>query len=301
VEGFPHVSSFGVFDGHFGTIAASVCAQYLHKTILKKISKLSTMEAKVDSGLSEQEKSDAIFCEGARLAYLEIDEGIRAKDKSGCTGISVFLFRNEDDSVRLYCSNVGDSRCVLFSTYLHGMDTAHHSRDEPIDVDDIHGGAQAEENIRSIFYGSNTRKKAGETLVFPLNEDHKLSSPRERSRLEAKSNSFLWRPLPSNAVKSQMILGNAIDESLTTGFNINSLIETGYPHPELLDAASIYVQSITCKEEDVPDLKPVRMHFSTISLPESEDEIYPRCHDESFIDKRSFNGEKVGPVSSLDT
>lgn len=298
------MSSFGVFDGHFGTVAASVCAQHLHKTILKKVNKFQEQTPTRETNLTPQEKYDAIFCESARQAYLEIDEGVRNRDNSGTTGISVFMVRSVvDDSVRLYCSNVGDSRCVLFSSFVNGMDylkdSANTSRSSPIDETDHYGGAIDEEEIRDTFYGSeplNNRLNSKVTYAFPLNEDHKLSLPHERMRLETKA-PFVWRCLPSNIVKGQMILNNALDESLTRGFTCNSLIEAGLPHHRILDEASVFVQCLGATDEEQAAVKPLRMIYMTASPEETEGEEFKRVHSNSFIAKRKLaNGEEKGPV-----
>lgn len=297
-EDVSHIASFGVFDGHFGTLAASVCAQHLHKTILKRFKKYSGMKPKLPTELTLQQQQDAIFCESARLTYEEVDEGIRERDKSGCTGISIFLIRDiDDDSVRLYCSNVGDSRCVLFTTFINGMDSDKDSRVVS------QAGSGEEDIIRDVFYGSDMDKivTSRMTYAFPMNEDHKLTLPRERYRVESQS-SFPWRPLPSNIVKAQMILNNALDESLTRGFTSSgSLIETGCPEEYLLDAASTFMQSLTTK--DPSSVKPKRLVYETAKeadLISVEGEAFQRIHKKSFIGRRKLaNGEEKGPVMAL--
>ena len=294
-DNFPDIASFGVFDGHFGTVAASVCAQHLHKTILKRFERLQSMRSAQKSPLlSSQQHYDAIFCEAIRQVFEEVDENIRCKDNSGCTALSIFLVRNtDDDSIRLYCCNVGDSRGVLFTPYMDGMD---HSIPE-------------ENDIRDAFYGNDLDRSEHSRILFafPISEDHKLALRREKMRLEARQD-LLWHPLPSNIVKAQMMIHNSLDEVLTPEIiDKQSLQEMGYPPKAVLEAASIFVQSVT--EPDAVTVTPRKLVYKTTKTHDSdlphfkdgeriliEGEEYERIHRNSFIAKRkTANGEEKGP------
>jgi serine/threonine protein phosphatase PrpC len=298
-EGFPEIASFGVFDGHFGTIAASVCSQHLHRTVLKRFKKLQEMKVQSQTILTSQQKFDALFCEAVRQVYEEIDENIRLKDNSGCTGISIFIVRNTvDESMRVYCCNVGDSRGVLFTPFIDGTE-------HPREV----GMLTEEDEIRDFFYGTDLDRSEHSRILFafPLSEDHKLTLPRERRRLEDMSG-LPWRPLPSNVVKAQMMLHNALDESVSRGMtNMDSLQEAGYPAQSIQDAASLYIQHHT--NPDAKSEKPKQLVYKSLKTadddyPEHKDgerlivpgEDYERVSRNSFIARRKLaNGEEKGP------
>lgn len=74
---------------------------------------------------------DAIICESIRRAYETMDSGIKSQSNSGSTVTSIYLdwdissYAVQDDvtagetsrPVKVYCANVGDSRCIMLKSY----------------------------------------------------------------------------------------------------------------------------------------------------------------------------------------
>jgi len=55
---------------------------------------------------------DALFTEAILKETYNVDKAIKAMTNSGSTGVSLFLRKQANGSVRALCSNIGDSRCV---------------------------------------------------------------------------------------------------------------------------------------------------------------------------------------------
>lgn len=108
---FSHISSFGVYDGHGGGYASRVCSQTLHLKIIQKY--LEYMNNKTSES-SEASDMDAYFCEAVRQSIFEINHVIRQESTAGCTMVSIFLVSLPDESIRVYCPWIGDSRCAMY-------------------------------------------------------------------------------------------------------------------------------------------------------------------------------------------
>ena len=71
---------------------------------------------KYSFGLSEKDMSDAMLCEAFRSSCQYVDKRLRLTSHSGTTMSSIFLRQDEnDDSIRVLCSNIGDSRTVMIT------------------------------------------------------------------------------------------------------------------------------------------------------------------------------------------
>ena len=136
--GLPNHASFAIYDGHYGSKGAQMCSRHLHRAIMVKFVKMQEdthkiiekIEKHFDEGegeglelvqevlgflLSEAWK-DAMLTESIRSACMLLDFNMRSLDKSGTTAVSLFVRRHEEGAgARVIVSNVGDSRCLMFS------------------------------------------------------------------------------------------------------------------------------------------------------------------------------------------
>ena len=96
VENMTTISSYGVFDGHYGDVASTTCATHLHPAIIKRYKRmlekcqwLSTcisrhdIDGSIRAYLSSDVLQDALLVESIRAATQAIDFEIRRNDKSG--------------------------------------------------------------------------------------------------------------------------------------------------------------------------------------------------------------------------
>ena len=68
------------------------------------------------SDLTNAEKEDALFCAAVQTACKELNSYICSVDDSGTTLVCIMTKYNpQDDSTKVYCINVGDSRAVMLN------------------------------------------------------------------------------------------------------------------------------------------------------------------------------------------
>ena len=174
------MASFGVFDGHSGSLASSVCAKELHSQIASTFSQL--MEAAFSDErtinllqmMAPDDRNDSLLCESIRRSCADMNDLIRSSGKdSGTNAISLFLYKNENHSVRAICSNIGDSRCVVFTPTLS--------------------------SVKFLPLPEREKVFQDELKSFPMNEEHKISLLRERLRILGKvplSSGSTWKVRP---------------------------------------------------------------------------------------------------------
>ena len=109
---FGSLNSFGVFDGHEGNFASSICADTLHMKTVKHMDKLH--EESEQNGTLDKMSIDEIICESVRSAIDAMDTEVKTVSNSGTTSLSLFIIENGDNTHRVICSWVGDSRCILY-------------------------------------------------------------------------------------------------------------------------------------------------------------------------------------------
>eukprot|EP01041_Mallomonas_annulata_P008097 gene8097-16615_t len=154
---FKTAHSFGVFDGHEGKFASSLCAELLHSKIFEYYAELdenALINGSTVKGISAFEE---LFSESIRTQCGKIDLDIKATADAGTTAASLYLMEYEDGKHRALCSWVGDSRCVLF----------------------MKSG-----DVESNKYDA-----------YLMTEDHKPSLPRERLRIEKQAKQH-WNGRP---------------------------------------------------------------------------------------------------------
>ena len=222
MDGCPEVSSFAVFDGHNGSMAASTCSQHFNRRVVKRISKLRSAEHSFAmEGFSKQDELDAIVCESIRLTAFEIDSNLKTSHRSGTTVISLFLIHDSvSGNTRVYCASLGDSRCVLYtpSGALEG---------------DLWSTEHDTARTNSSDYSS--------FCAYQMNEAHTLALRRERQRIEKKS-PCRFVALPSEVTKGYMLAigrDNEEEHGHSMGF-----VELGYPSLVLLETASHFMESL---------------------------------------------------------
>jgi len=91
----PGTSFFAVYDGHAGAKVAEYAGKHLHKLIIKR-----------------KEYAEGDIAAAIRNAFLELDEIMKTdeslrNESAGSTAVTVLIKDN-----KLYCANIGDSRCI---------------------------------------------------------------------------------------------------------------------------------------------------------------------------------------------
>lgn len=192
---------------------------------------------------------DAILCESIRKACSTLGEDLNALCDSGTTLNSLLMRWGEDGEeprgpagtykapVRVYCSNVGDSRCVMLRAYdtkhaLVSSSIAKHSKSPPISapcsppqIAQTQSLDSTHDNLPTLVSTSPRHSRRSSLALAPLgnapsssakanrfvavhlmSEDHKLTLHRERLRIvkttEGKIQSGseeCWHQLPADA------------------------------------------------------------------------------------------------------
>ncbi len=231
-QGLSDVGSFSVFDGHYGDRSSSLCAQHLNPSIMARQRKMEdkllqcihAIEAKISTSddnqlteivkfLQSEEMRDAIFVESIRASVQIMDCELRKVDKSGTTAVSLFARKRKmDGGVRILVSNIGDSRCVLFSPKkgeihksastqsLSTVEDAETKYDEgPSSFSKLTGTfMKMMKNVPSI------KKREGKKLsAFCSTRDHSLAHPSERKRVGTKGVVDIdWSPFPTEILNT---------------------------------------------------------------------------------------------------
>lgn len=225
----PGVASFGVFDGHSGEYAAELCSHELHKEVVSCVFALSEAVARNRESqhftlqhIASEDLHDALLCESLRRSCLALDEYVRSSNQSsGTTAVSLFLQQVDRYTVRAVCANIGDSRCVLYGQPLNSMKFL----TDPVP--------------------SSSQPSATLPRVFPMTEDHKLSTLRERSRVLGKlslQNERSWMsrptstfvPLPASIVTYQNWCSACVPPTF----------EIGYPSKDRIAAAEVIIAAL---------------------------------------------------------
>lgn len=299
----PLFAAFAVFDGHYGSLAASASAQHLHNTVTARFSALSAHPLVKDDGdsLLPQEKLDACFCEAMKSSCLEMDENIHNSDKSGTCMQSVMCMLDPvDGAVRIYFSSVGDSRTVVFGNRFSAID--------PVADASTHSQEEMNHSHHSDFGGevaamsaAERRKMNKQVRAYAVCEDHTLQLPRERERVESQDTrldvSLWWHPLPAEVMCE---VGKTDPRFQSTMFTKDqssvyevapSLFELGYPNSKLQAAADL-IRDITA-DPAVSDVVAFAKTTYRSSAKEEEDlPVYELQHQISFVDKRDPKAER---------
>ena len=112
------MSSFGIFDGHNGTKAATYCAENLNNEVERRYKDLydKLVGNNSEISLSDIDVDDCLMCQAIRSSISCIDEKILKDNESGTTSVTLYLKKcPASNSIRMYCANVGDSRAVMFT------------------------------------------------------------------------------------------------------------------------------------------------------------------------------------------
>lgn len=270
-QGLRNMASFGLFDGHKGTFASDLCAKELHLNVMDNFVRMSRVclqgEREMYSlpeVINSEDKIDAFLCQALRKGCANMDAYARGSDKvdSGTCALSLFLVRDDRGCTRAVCSNIGDSRCVLYG--------------------------RSFESVRVIpFKGANPPEDPTEHTrsyykAYQMSEDHKVSCLRERTRVLGKTrladNTWMNRPittfvsLPANVV--------AYEHGSVAGFC--PTFELGYPARERIAAADVLLDSI--KEAIEEDYIPRHHEFVVDSM--ATDDTY-NSNDQNDVVSRT--------------
>jgi serine/threonine protein phosphatase PrpC len=160
--------------------------------------------------LTPDDLRDAVVCEAINRASTELDFEVRRYSNAGTTVSSLFLLWDTDDRdrvaqlhngpaghvnapVRVYCANMGDSRCVMLRCYDTKEALSLPSNFEPTAK---RSGGDVE-TLGSKFNGMEIASPGAAAnrfvAVHLMSEDHKLQLARERARVTAGSR---WVDLP---------------------------------------------------------------------------------------------------------
>lgn len=306
-DGIPEAASVGVFDGHYGEWAAAVSAQTLNHDVIRRYKRLSArLQTNEFTGLSSQEKADALFVESVRLSCAELDYNIRSQHSSGCTANCLFIMPSEEhDESRVYCTNIGDSRTILFTAV---TDEQGHLNEFGLSSSE-HSGSTV--SLSRTDSDSSNLNNARQVKIFPCSEDHRLSLSRERLRIEGKVKPAR-QPLPADLVLCTFMTSPPFDiqeaEESSAGF-----LEFGYPPLDVLDMAEAFIKGIVEESDTLIESKMYRLRTDPVLV--SDPRVVPSCstglktpeeefpriiHSESFIARRSnTKGEKVGPEAIM--
>jgi len=214
-HGASEIASFGIFDGHFGSLASRTCAAHLHPAI---IARFVDMKEKSDSlvaqlttrlqypveaidFLNSEGWMDALLGEAIRMTYKIIDGEIRRIDKSGTTAVSVFVRKRFDESARITVANVGDSRCALFSPKNSEMHRLAMSSGQGAGVEYAKAKCVSPEGslVDLIHFFKSFNPSAFPVPLVPIvsTRDHSLTNPEERRRIcDAANFRIKWDPHP---------------------------------------------------------------------------------------------------------
>jgi len=201
----PDVSSFGVFDGHFGNGASRTCAKHLNPAIVNRFSslrsksdalvgQLSTMRLEhhdeLIGFLTSEEWMDMLMSEAIRAISKIMDSEIQRVDKSGTSAVSLFAREKIDGSgtIRVILSNIGDSRCVAFGPKESVMHLRALASGPDAGIDDARSKVVSKANMLNEVTHFLKAFTAQEALPIPLEpiastKDHTLENPEERKRI----------------------------------------------------------------------------------------------------------------------
>lgn len=187
---FSHISSFGVYDGHGGGYASRICSQTLHLKIIQKYLEFMNNNNFETNNL---DLLDAAFCEAVRKSVSEINNVVRQESTSGCTMVSLFLITLPDESIRVFCPWIGDSRCVMY---------AGHTREKILLTED-HKPSLERERKRI-----DSRQPVG-WVGRPIQIDKKSFEPKQ---MEQYLNSVNTNPLPTSVTTNTEVFQDYDEE-----------------------------------------------------------------------------------------
>lgn len=193
-EGRLNLSSFGVYDGHNGSLASQFCSVHFHNRVDHRFNALTESALAIPpgmiAGLPDDDQLDAIMCESIRTTCLEMNENLWLRCEAGTTLCVLFALSDHEKRIsRLYCANVGDSRCVLYTTAVaqpsRCRNTGHSARV---------GLSQQPTDYVPLM----------ENSVYAMSEDHALSNPKELARMQSTNRMEpAWIPFPKVAQTSE--------------------------------------------------------------------------------------------------
>lgn len=222
--------------------------------------------------LNSSEELDAMFVESCVRGCDYVDRRLQNMTEAGTTMISLFLRHDpSDDSITAYCGNIGDSRCVMtfsndspydsniselkrnsFSYIPPKLSNLPQQQPNLPIGEDINASTHSAISINTEATTSNLRPVSGSSsidsqrsikrsiLVVPMSEDHSLSLPRERMRIEQRTPIPLYSlPLSayndSNTSSQLFMAADNFITSLVQELHKNSEIDAKFFNSQLSD------------------------------------------------------------------
>lgn len=220
VEGCPFLASFSVFDGHNGVGAADTCAEYFSRSVAtraahyyssmmrEETAAIKTKDPSSSSGKSTsmtmRTHIDAIVCESIRSSVRAINEKLLETYISGTTLNGLFFqFDMNNNSVRVYCANIGDSKSVMYkgTPPVRLKRGVRLSETLPIPENSIDG---------YMSFSSRRISSTSAVNALVMSEDHTLGMASERKRV-TNNEEFVWRPLPIE-LESKFDIWSSVDK-----------------------------------------------------------------------------------------
>lgn len=132
-------AAFGVYDGHGGLFGSTLCSNSFCKTTLENVEKYCTLfEAHGGEKIEcDSDNFDALFCESVRNSTDDISKEIKRQGKTGTTNVSLFVKSISNGRTKIFCSNTGDSRCVMLRNHQQLFMSEDHNLSLPREIDRI--------------------------------------------------------------------------------------------------------------------------------------------------------------------
>jgi len=146
--------------------------------------------------LKSDEWLDCMLTESIRYISKLLDGEIRKSGRSGTTAVSLFARRKSSGAVRVLLSNIGDSRCVVFSE----SDSRLIALESSASIDSVSDAIPKYPSMGSVFSFLSTSYT---NSIVPLvsTRDHSLNCKSERSRVQSGNNAIVdWNLFPKEAL-----------------------------------------------------------------------------------------------------
>ena len=108
-----NITAFGVYDGHGGTFGSQLCSDKFLQSVINEEKKKKSSFSSITTVAIQSDIADALMCESIRKITKSISREIKMRSITGTTCNALFFKKSPDGSYRVYCSNTGDSRCIV--------------------------------------------------------------------------------------------------------------------------------------------------------------------------------------------
>jgi len=334
-EGLFTLSTFGVYDGHLEEKTASHCSASLQPLISKIFRSLLLLNCKCkgmqepvsdcfdpfkfvkesDCELSSTEQVDCLLNEAIRIGCKKADDYCKEKFTCGSTAVCIFLLRNTaDDSFRLTCANIGDSRCVMLSSE-DVVDDLSRSLNGQKDILAVSNNGKSDKDELSTSITSITSRSSSDcsvgnrfNIAYELSEDHKVTLTRERIRIEENIRIAPFLPLPIPVAlapgtfpRLKSLLNYEVATSKVIRYQ-HSMMEFEFEKSSKIKAASKFLDSLFRQSfedekdsETIADLEAEHENIKTSNGQQPHD--YSIADNIKLVRENSCIAHRVAPTS----